>query len=378
MTAQRFRIGCVGLGMMGHSLAQTCRAEANVELVAGCDILPEARSAWQIAFQMPRHALYADLDTMLDDARLDVLLIATHAPLHHAAALAAAARGIHVFCEKPIALSLVHADAMLAACAQAGVRLGVNHIKRGSRANGVIRALIADGTIGTPYLFRGEGKGGRWAGSELMEMGTHIFDWLRILAGDPEWLFAHVVQNGVAAGRDQITHSLDLPYRERDCGLVLGERAYCSLALPGGVHADIGFLSQPSGDDTGYGFDICGTAGTLAVRRSLGTDVFLQRAEHRGPIGAPWEQIAVDEFADLPPAAGADPTDERQALQRRLLRDFLLAIEEGREPLSSGRDGLLALELSMAVWESQRLGRPMTLPLPKREHPLEQWRASAG
>jgi predicted dehydrogenase len=187
------------------------------------------------------------------------------------------------------------------------------------------------------------------------------------------------VQNGIAAGRDQITHSLELPYRERDCGLVLGERAYCSLALPGGAHADIGFLSQPSGGDTGYGFDICGTTGTLAARRSLGTDVFLQRAEHSGPVGAPaWEQSAVDECADLPPAADTDPTDERLALQRRLLRDFLLAIEEGREPLSSGRDGLLALELSMAVWESQRLGRPVTLPLPKRGHPLELWRASAG
>jgi predicted dehydrogenase len=157
---------------------------------------------------------------------------------------------------------------------------------------------------------------------------------------------------------------------------VLGERAYCSLGLPGGVHADVGFLAQPDGDDVGYGFDICGTEGTLALRRSVGTDIFLQRGHHRGPLGGGrWEQISVDECAGLfPPVTQSGVSGERLACQRRLLRDFLEAIAEDREPLASGRDALAALELSMAVWESHRRGQPVTLPLAERTHPLERWR----
>ena len=346
---------------MGHSLAQTCLAEPDVDLVAGCDIASQARGIWGAAYGVGDAALYAQLPAMLERERPDLVLIATHAPQYHAQTLAAAARGIHVFCEKPLALDLREADAMVAACDAAGVRLGVNHIKWGSRGVGIARVLIDEGAIGSPYLLRGEGKGGRWAGSELMEMGTHIFDWLRLLAGDLLWLFAHLVQGGQAAGPNDIVHSLDLPYRERDCGLVLGERAFCSVALAGGLHAEIGFLSQPSGEDVGYGFDIVGTEGALALRRSVGTDLLLRRGHHRGPLGvAPWERIAVDELAGLAHSVPIDGVAcERQALQRRLLCDFLAAIDEGRDPASSGRDDVAALELSMVVWESHRAAQAL-------------------
>ena len=315
---------------------------------------------------------------MLDQERLDLVIVATHAAMHYQTVVDTVQRGVHVFCEKPLALSLRDGDTMLASAKAAGVKIAVNHIKRASRGNAVIRGLLESGVIGTPYLIRGEGKGQRWAGSELMEMGTHLFDWLRLLAGDPAWLFAHIVQDGRDANCADIVHSRELPYRERDCGLVLGERAYCSLGLPGGMHADIGFLSQVDGSDIGYGFDICGTTGTLAVRRSLGTDIFLQRGYHRGPLGAQeWEQIPVDEYGGLTsPVAATGMEGERLACQRRLLCDMLSAIEEDREPLSSGHDGLAALELSMAAWESQRVGQPVTLPLPVRDHPLDLWRST--
>jgi predicted dehydrogenase len=370
------RVGIVGLGMMGHSLAETCRAEPAVALVAGCDIQSERRRTWSTAWEVPAAALYDDYQEMLARERLDIVMVATHASLHHGAVLAAAEQGVHVFCEKPLATSLAEGDAMVAAAQAARIKLAVNHVKRGSRGTDVAHRLIDEGAIGTPYLIRGEGKGGRWAASELMEMGTHLFDWLRALAGDPQWVFARIVQEGRPAGRADIVSSLQLPYPERDCGLVLGERAYCALGLPGGVHADVGFLAQPDGDDVGYGFDICGTEGTLALRRSVGTDVFLQRGRHRGPLGAgPWQQIPLDECAGLtPPVTRSGVDGERLACQRRLLRDFLGAIAEDREPLAGGHDALVALELSMAVWESHRRGQPVSLPLAARGHPLERWR----
>jgi hypothetical protein len=73
----------------------------------------------------------------------------------------------------------------------------------------------------------------------------------------------------------------------------------------------------------------------------------------------------------------ADGGAQRHACQRRLLRDLLDAIVEDREPLSSGEDGLKALELVMAVLESHRQHAPVALPLARRDHPVEAWLADS-
>jgi predicted dehydrogenase len=390
MTALPLRLGIVGLGGMGHHHAEAALDEPGVTLAAGCDVLPEKREAWGERFGVPEESLYAGFEEMLDEAALDVVIVSTHASAHAAPVIAAARRGVHVFCEKPPAMDLRQADEMVAACRAAGVKLAINHIKRGSAGNDVALRLIGHGAIGTPYLIRGECKGRRWAGSELMEMGTHLFDWLRLVshgigAGDPLWLHAHLVHDDRPARPEDTVHSLALPYKERDCGIVLGQRAFTSLGFATGLHAEVHFLNQPKGQDVGYGFDVVGTEGTLALRRSVHTELFLQRSVHRGPVGSPaWERIVVDEGAGLTPSPGTleshtAPGDaQRHACQRRLLRDLLDAIAHDRPPASSGEDGLKALELVMAVWESHRQNAPISLPLARREHPLEAWLAAAG
>lgn len=373
-----FRVAIVGLGGMGRAHAQACLAEPGVSLVAGCDVVESQRQTWGDAYGVPVTSLYADYETMYDRERPDVVIICTHGNVHAAPTIAAAQRGIHVFCEKPPALNLREADSMLAACDAAGVKLAINHIKRGSNGNVIAQRIIAEGTIGTPYLLRGEAKGQRWAGSEMMEMGTHLFDWLRYFAGDARSLYASLLHEGRPAAKGDIVHSLALPYRERDCGLVLGQRAFCSVGFINGLHADIGFLMQPSSPDVGFGFDIVGTEGTLAVRRSVGTELFVQKGHHRGPVRVwEWERIPVNELAGLDPPILEEETKEniRLACQRRMLRDLLNAVTEYRPPLSSGRDGVAALELVMAIWQSAREGGPVAIPLTEREHPLERWLA---
>ena len=64
---------------------------------------------------------------MLSDARVSAVYISTTNELHKAQTLAAAAAGKHVPCEKPLALNLVDAREMVAACAKAGAVMGTNH-----------------------------------------------------------------------------------------------------------------------------------------------------------------------------------------------------------------------------------------------------------
>src|SRR5437660_11981364 len=129
MSSRRYRIGVIGLGGMGRNHAEACRAEADVDLVAGCDVVEAARVAWGEKFGV--RGLYADYREMLDREKLDLVIISTHAPDHPAPTIAAAERGVNVFCEKPLAATLAQADAMVDACDKAGVKLAVNHIKRG-------------------------------------------------------------------------------------------------------------------------------------------------------------------------------------------------------------------------------------------------------
>jgi predicted dehydrogenase len=374
--SEPFRIAVVGTGSMGRNHAKAYLQDPTVALVAGCDVVPAQREAWGAACNVAPSALYADYEEMYEREQLDAVIISTHASVHAAPTIAAAQRGIHVFCEKPVAPSLREADEMVAACDAAGVKLAINHIKRGSNGNAAAKRLIAEGAIGQPYYIRGEAKGGRWAGSELMEMGTHVFDWLLLLAGDATSLYADLLHEDRPAGKGDIVHSLELPYKERDCGLVLGQRAYCSIRFASGLHADVGYLMQPTSPDDGCGFDIVGTKGTLSLRRGVETVIHLQEGDHRGPAtGAAWEPIEVDELAGLdPPVAEPDRKSAiRLACQRRMLQDLRDAIREDRDPLASGRAGVAALELIMATWESARVGGPVAIPLLERDHPLELW-----
>src|SRR5205085_7022100 len=116
--------------------------------------------------------------------------------------ISAAAHGVHVLCEKPLAPSLADADAMVAACDRAGVRLAVDHLRRITPAARVARDMVAEGAVGDVIGIEIHEKGGRPVGNTLMEMSTHDFDLARFAvsrwpsAGAPadavEWVFARL------------------------------------------------------------------------------------------------------------------------------------------------------------------------------------------
>ena len=83
---------------------------------------------------------------------MDIVSVCTPHPTHEAVVTAAAARGAHVLCEKPIAVDLPSARRMIAACDAAGVTFGVLFQRRFWPAAQRIRAAIDDGTLGTPFL----------------------------------------------------------------------------------------------------------------------------------------------------------------------------------------------------------------------------------
>ena len=373
---KKYRIAIIGLGGMGAHHAEAAALEANCELVAGVDIDQGRATTWGERFGVK--AIYDDYEKMLDEQRPDIVIIPTQAPMHHAPTIAAAKRGAHVFCEKPIALNLIEADDMVETCDKYDVKFAINHIKRASPYNRHVLSLIENGEIGEVVLLQATDKGGRKAGNSLMEMGTHLYDWVRLFGGDVEWTHAHLVQmNGRESTVDDIKHTREVHPHDRDAGIVLGERGHASFRFKNGIHADVQFLGQPQTNDNAYGIDIIGAEGRIAVRESVGTTMFIHRGQHKTPADA-WEPVHL-------PAEDLDEDGNqreqgsiRLLLQRLMLRDLIQAIEENRDPFASGRDARDCLEMIHATWESHRRKRRVNMPLTPREHPLERWRREEG
>ena len=97
---------------------------------------------------------YDNLKTLLDDPQIDVVYISTTNDLHRDQALAAAAAGKHILCEKPLALSVDDARQMLKAAQAANVVLGTNHHLRNAVTHRTLRKLVKEGAIGKTLAAR--------------------------------------------------------------------------------------------------------------------------------------------------------------------------------------------------------------------------------
>jgi predicted dehydrogenase len=138
----RVRVGLAGLGRFGQLHAAVLGAMAGVELAAVCDPRPDA-------LVVPGGARrFASFEAMLDEAALDAVFIVTPEPLHAEQALAAIARGIPVFLEKPLALTAAEGERVARAAVEAGVPLQIGFVLRFDVQHALLRARIAAGELG--------------------------------------------------------------------------------------------------------------------------------------------------------------------------------------------------------------------------------------
>ena len=153
-------IGLIGAGFMGKCHALAFGAVKAVfgdvprpKLEVLCDgSLAKARSA---AAQFGFARATDDWRALLEDPKVDLVSVTTPNALHHEMALAAIAAGKHVYCEKPMAVTLGQAEEMAAAAARSPVRtlVGYNYLKNPAVLHA--RALLDRGAIGRPIHFRG-------------------------------------------------------------------------------------------------------------------------------------------------------------------------------------------------------------------------------
>jgi 1,5-anhydro-D-fructose reductase (1,5-anhydro-D-mannitol-forming) len=97
---------------------------------------------------------WTSIDDLLADPAVDAVYISTTNELHARQAIAAAAAGKHLLCEKPLAMNLAAARVIVDACRKAGVVLGTNHHLRNAASHQAIRQLVRNGAISKPLFAR--------------------------------------------------------------------------------------------------------------------------------------------------------------------------------------------------------------------------------
>jgi predicted dehydrogenase len=358
------RVGFVGCGGMGKQHLRYLDQLAGYETVALCDVSPDALSACGEEFGVAAH--FTDCGQMCDEVNPDLVVVSTQTRHHHGPTLSALERGIHVLCEKPIAIDPAEADEMVAAAANHGAILAINQQNHVNPAIEQARKMIEAGDIGEVVLVRGRNKHGRKSGNEFTEMGTHVTDVMLVLGGTPRWVSGTVTSDGREVTPADIMEAKQMSARDRDSGLVAGERAIAHYGFEGGHLGEIHFLGYSTNMSENYGVDVLGSEGQLSVR--IGGEL----------AGGLWHLPRPMEGkpADLGDWQVVDLGEATQSKTINVMYERLAAAiaGEARVP-ASGEQARMAMEMVLGIYASHREGGKRTaLPLKDRRHPLEVWR----
>jgi len=350
-------IGRTGRGNFGHGLHTCYQDVANVDLVAIADDNDEGRLVASGA--TGARAAYADYREMLENEDLDIVSVCPrwvdcHEEMIHAALDA----GCHVYSEKPMTATPEAADRIIHKADSAGLKIAVAHQAAYLPQLQATFEEILNGRIGEVCHIRSAGKmDHRGGGEDLLVLGTHLFNLMRILVGDPTSVWGHVTVEGRPIQPEDAVEA------NEPIGLIAGDVVRGFYAFEHGVTAEFESRRRSERDGRPYGMEIQGTKGAIAFNAHVGEVTLLE-----DDVCAPWEadqSWAELEFETAPLMSG-------NALA---MADLVACIESGAEPISSAKGARTALEMILGIYASQVSGQRVALPLQDRRHPLDVWKS---
>jgi myo-inositol 2-dehydrogenase / D-chiro-inositol 1-dehydrogenase len=327
-----FRVGIVGAGFIGEAHLAAWAAEGVQPQVLDRDATRAAALAERFGVRVA-----TSFDELL--GTVDVVDVCTPTHQHAEIAIRAAEAGRHVICEKPLARTVEDADAVVAACDRAGVRLLVGHVVRYFPEYEAAHRIVAEGGIGDPAVlrlkrasFRPRRPAGHWffdpalSGGMVVDLMIHDFDYARWVAGE----VVAVQCRSVAAERPEL-------------GV---DHAYAILTHKSGAISHVTGSWAYSPPTFRTSLEIAGSRGLVehdsAVAPPIVTYLAARGSDSDATVGLPASPLAEDPF-------------------RLELREFRQSIERGIPPRVTARDGVEALRIALAADESSRSGRVVRL-----------------
>lgn len=355
-------IGRTGNGNYGHGLDTVWKDTPNVEVVAVADDHEAGRAA--ALKRTGAKSAYADYRAMLDKEQPDIVAICQRfIDKHHEMALACAEHGCHMYMEKPFCRTLEEADEIIQACEKRHLKLAVAHGNRYTPQLAIARKLIADGEIGDVLELRARGKedSRRGGGEDLWVLGSHMLDLMRALQGDVASCFATVTHKGRPVVRKNVFDG------NEGIGPLAGDGLDAVYTFKDGTTGYFASHRAMGGSPSRFGLKVFGSKGVIEFQSGFAKTAYLLRDPSWSPgrSSAKWLPIS-SAGVGKPENKKPDPHGANSAA----VNDLITSIEKDRQPISSMYDARAATELIVAIFESHRLGGPVTLPLENRKNPL--------
>jgi len=361
MNSKQYNVAILGCGKVAHLHAKAVQNLQNANLAAVWS--RTERSAIEFARQYKTES-FEDISQMIAEKHIDLSIICTPHPFHRDPAIAAAKAGSHIIVEKPLASELKDCDAIIEASKNNNVKLGVISQRRWYKPVSRVKEAIDVGKIGKPVFGTVNMLGWRdkkyydadkWRGTWNMEGGGVLINQA------PHQLDILLWYMGKAAEVYGIWRNLNHPYIEvEDTSLAIikfknggiGNIIVSNSQKPGifgkvHVHGENG-ASVGVQTDGGAMF----VAGMSTVQEPPVNDLWTVPGEKK--YLEKWVKEDSDFFNSI---------DATVYYMEQQIEDFLEALEDDREPLITGEDGRLTVELITAVYRSARDNMPVKLPL---------------
>ena len=355
------RAALVGVGRIADMHYLGYSATPMAELVAICDVDPDLlrlrADEWGI------DKTYGDFDQLLGDPDVDAVDIITPHYLHAPMTIAALEAGKHVSVQKPMALTIAEADAMIAAAEQAGKLLRVIDNYRFHPPFVRAKQMLESGGIGEPMSVRIKTASGtapngweipqsshQWRsdptlsgeGSVLFDHGHHVWTIARYLLGDIERVFAYIGSTEVISHHEIVPGGiLDNP------GMIVwkyaGRHVYGTCES---VHSEE-LIVRSTHYPIDVSVEITGSRGILYV--------------HQGPNGQMVPRPPIEILHDGSMTSIANLETDYNAGFRLAIEDFVQAISDGRKSDLTGEEAREVLRFSLAMVRSGREGREVVV-----------------
>jgi predicted dehydrogenase len=336
------RYAVVGLGWIAQSaiLPAFAHARRNSSLAALVSSEPAKLRALGRKYRVAGLYAYEDFDRCLREGGVDAVYIALPNTMHRAYAEAAAAAGVHVLCEKPLATTEKDCEAMIEACRVGGVELMTAYRLHFERANLEAVSAVRSGRVGDPRFFSsvftndveaGNLRLRRGEGGPLFDIGIYCLNAARCLFGsEPEEVHGW--------------HARSDDPRFAECP----ETTSALLRFPGDRLASFTCSFGTSGVGA---YEIVGTRASLRLDPAYGIAEDLVHHLTRGGRTRRRTFPARDQFAAE-------------------LLYFSDCVLRGREPEPSGEEGLADVRVLRAIDASAESGRPVKLaPFAREKRP---------
>ena len=339
----KLKMGVIGLGM-GRGHARGYQSHPDAELVALCD--QDAARLREAAEELGVARTYSDAAAMLRDADLDGVSVAVPNKHHAPLTIAALKRGLHVLCEKPMAMTVEEAQRVQAAADKAGRNLMINFSFRFTEASYALKKQVEAGVVGDIYFGRtvwhrrrGIPGFGGWfgdremsGGGPLIDLGVHRLDLALWLMGYPEPIaVSGSTYDRIAAPmakRARKKYSVE----DLACGLVkfangatLIVEASWALNQPEREHMVTSLYGDKGGlvhKNVGGGYEF-----TAEIFTDEGGDQFTKQLDWR---------------------SGATPSS---------YHEFVDSILQARPPLATGEQGVKVMKILEGIYKSAQSGR---------------------